>query len=42
MLDEEIHFNKKIISEMIHIKKTSLNLQHNTDSLGSIYFDIIR
>jgi len=44
ILDEEIHYNKRIISEMIHIKKQSysLNLQHNTDSLDSIYFDIIR
>jgi len=42
--DEEIHFNKRIIFEMIHIKKQSysLNLQHDTDSLDSIYFDIIR
>jgi len=44
ILDEEIHFNKRIISEMIHIKKQSysLNLQHDTDSLDFIYFDIIR
>jgi len=44
ILDEKIHFNKRIISEMIHIKKQSysLNLQHDTDSLDSIYFDIIR
>jgi len=42
ILDKEIHFNKIIISEMIHIKKQSysLNLQHDTDSLHSIYFDI--
>jgi len=44
ILDEEIHYNKRIISEMVHIKKQSysLNLQRNTDSLDSIYFDIIR
>jgi len=44
IFDEEIHFNKRIISEMIHIKKQSygLNLQHDTDSLDPIYFDIIR
>jgi len=44
ILDEKIHFNKKIISEMVHIKKQSydLNLQHDTESLDSIYFDIIR
>jgi len=32
ILDEEIHFNKRIISEKIHIKKQSysLNLQHDT------------
>jgi len=43
ILDEEIHYNKRI-SEMIHIKKQShsLNLQHDTNSLDSIYFDIIR
>jgi len=42
ILDEEIHYNKRIISEMIHIKKQSysLNLQQDTDSLNSIYFDI--
>jgi len=44
VLDEEIHYNKRIISEMIHIKKQfySLNLQHDTEFLDSIYFDIIR
>jgi len=44
ILDEEIYFNKRIISEMIYIKKQSygLNLQHDTDSLDPIYFDIIR
>jgi len=44
ILDEEIRYNKRIISEMIHIKKQShsLNLQQDTDSLDSIYFDIIR
>jgi len=44
ILDEEIHFNKRIISEMIYIKKQSygLNLQHDTNSLDFIYFDINR
>jgi len=44
ILDEKIHFNKRIISEMVYIKKQSfgLNLQHDTDFLNSIYFDIIR
>jgi len=46
-LDEEIHFNKKLISEMIHIKKQfkGLNLQKKkkkkTELLGSIYSDVI-
>jgi len=42
ILDEKIHY-KRIISEMIYIKKQShsLNLQHDTDSLDPIYFDII-
>jgi len=44
VLNEKLHYNKRIISEIIHIKKQSysLNLQHDTDSLDSIYFDIIR
>jgi len=47
ILDEEIHFNKRIFSEMIHTKKQSYdldlkNLQHDTESLNPTYFDIIR
>jgi len=44
ILDEETHFNKRFISEMIYIKKqiNSLNLQQDTDLLNPIYSDIIR
>jgi len=42
-LDKEVQFNKRIISEMIYIKKQnkSLNLQQDTEFLDSIYFNII-
>jgi len=43
ILDEELHFNERLISEMIHIKKqsNSLNLQQDTELLNPIYFDIV-
>jgi len=43
ILDEEVHFNKRLISEMIFIKKQfkGLNLQRNTEFLDPIYSDII-
>jgi len=43
VLDEEAHYNKRLISEMIFIKKQSngLNLHRDTELLDPIYFDII-
>jgi len=43
IFDQEIHFNKRLISEMIYIKKQSkgLNLQKDIELLDPIYFDII-
>jgi len=43
ILDEEIYFNKRLISEMIYIKKQQkgLNLQKDTEFLDPIYSDII-
>jgi len=43
ILDEKAHFNKRLISEMIHIKKQSknLNLQKDTELLDPIYSGII-
>jgi len=43
ILDEEVHYNKRLISEMIFIKKQSkgLNLQRDTELLDPIYSDII-
>jgi len=43
ILDQEAQFNKRLISEMIYIKKQSkgLNLQENKELLEPIYFDII-
>jgi len=43
ILDKEPHYNKRLISEMIYIKKqtNSLNLQLDTERLNSIYFNII-
>jgi len=43
ILDEEVHFNKRLISEMIFIKKQSkgLNLQRDIELLDPIYSDII-
>jgi len=43
-LDEETHFNKRLISsEMIYIKKqsTDLNLQKDTELFDPIYLDIM-
>jgi len=43
ILDKEVQFNKRIISEIIYIKKQneSPNLQHDIELLDPIYFDII-
>jgi len=43
ILDQEAHFNKRLILEMIYIKKQSkgLNLQKDIELHDPIYFDII-
>jgi len=43
MLDGEVYFNKRLISEMIYIKKQQkgLNLKKDTELLDPIYSDII-
>jgi len=43
ILDKEPHYNKRLVSEMIYIKKqtNSLNLQLDTKRLNSFYFNII-
>jgi len=43
-LDEEKEFNKRLISEVIHIKqqKQSLNLQNDTYSLDLLYMNCLR
>jgi len=43
ILDEKVYFNKRLISEMIYIKKQQkgLNLQKDTELLDPIYSDII-
>jgi len=43
VLDEEINFNKRLISEMIHIKKQKqgLNLKKDTDLLHPIYNELL-
>jgi len=43
ILDEEVYFNRRLISEMIHIKKQhkGLNLQKDTELLDPIYSNII-
>jgi len=43
ILDEEVYFNKRLISEMIYIKKQQkgLNLKKDTELLDPIYSDII-
>jgi len=42
VLDEEINYNKRLISEMIHIKKQKLglNLKKDTDLLHPIYHEL--
>jgi len=44
IVDTETNYTKRLISEMIHIKKqkSSLNSQSDTDLLNPIYNDIIR
>jgi len=43
ILDEEVYLYKRLISEMIYIKKQQkgLNLQKDTELLDPIYSDII-
>jgi len=43
ILDEEVYFNRRLISEMIYIKKQhkALNLQKDTELLDPIYSNII-
>jgi len=43
ILDEEVYFNRRLISEMIYIKKQhkGLNLQKDTELLDPIYSNII-
>lgn len=43
ILDTEVNFHKRLISEMIHIKeqKNGINLKTDTELLDSAYFDII-
>ncbi|KAG5311614.1 SETMR methyltransferase, partial [Acromyrmex insinuator] len=43
ILDVELSYNKKLISEMIHIKKQKhgINKQNDTESLPELYSDII-
>jgi len=42
VLDEELNFNKRLVSEMIHIKKQKqgLNLKKDTDLLHPIYSEL--
>jgi len=42
MLNEEINYNKRLISEMIHIKKNKdkINLKKDIDLLHPIYNDL--
>jgi len=44
VLDEELNFNRRLISEMIHIKKQKqgLNLKKDTDLLHPIYSDLFQ
>ena len=43
ILDVEPSYNKRLISEMVHIKKQKhgINRQNDTESLLELYFDII-
>jgi len=43
ILDEEINYKKRLVSEMIFIKKQKrgLNLQSDTDLLDPIYNDLL-
>lgn len=44
ILDKESNYSKRIISEMINIKKqkNGINLNKDTESLDAAYFDIIK
>ncbi|KYN43562.1 hypothetical protein ALC56_01823 [Trachymyrmex septentrionalis] len=41
ILDIEPSFNKRLISEMIHIKKHGINRQNDTESLPEAYSNVI-
>lgn len=43
ILDSEINYHKRLISEMLHIKeqKNGLNLNKDTELLSESYFDIL-
>ena len=43
ILDSEKHYNKRLISEMIHIikRKNGLNKQNDTEFLSEVYIPII-
>jgi len=44
VLDEEINYKKRLISEMIHIKnqKCGLNSQNDTELLDPLYHDLVQ
>jgi len=44
VLDEEMNYKKRLISEMIHIKKQNcgLNSQNDTDLLDPLYHDLVQ
>jgi len=44
VLDEETNYKKRLISEMIHIKKQKhgLNSQNDTELLDSLYHDLVQ
>ena len=42
ILDNESFYNKRLISEMINIKRQGLNKQNNTESLPESYSQIIQ
>jgi hypothetical protein len=44
VLDSEVNYRKRLISEMLHIKqqKNGINLMKDTELLDSTYFDILR
>jgi len=44
VLDEETNYKKRLISEMIHIKKQKhgLNSQNDTELLDPLYHDLVQ